>query len=220
MQHGNVTWENVGFFQADNEGENRTSMSNLYPVLTGQVVTLHPLQLEHAHDLHCANDPRIWTNMLTKVETLEQMKQWVGTPIHWRDKGTAIPFVVQENNTDQFIGSTRIFSLDLKNRSCELGSTWYHPDYWGTRVNKECKYLILRYCFEELGLYRVQIKTDQRNTRSQRAIERLGATKEGVLRKERVLDDGYIRNAVVYSIIDDEWSLIKEQLEKKLCEIR
>ena len=95
----------------------------------------------------------------------------------------------------------------------EIGHTWYNPSVWRTRVNTESKYMLLRYCFESLNLLRVQIKTDLRNERSQAAIARLGAQKEGILRQHRVLYDGYIRDTVMFSIIDKEWPQVKERLE-------
>ncbi|EOQ15991.1 hypothetical protein KQ3_04905 [Bacillus cereus B5-2] len=102
----------------------------------------------------------------------------------------------------------------VKERSVQ---TWYHPSVHRTSINTECKYMLLQYAFEELHMLRVQIKTDLRNEKAQRAIERLGAVKEGVLRNERQLPNGYIRDAVVYSIIASEWPVIKEQLLQKLA---
>ncbi len=95
----------------------------------------------------------------------------------------------------------------------EIGWTWLARDAWRTPINTECKYLLLRHCFEDLGMVRVQVKTDARNVRAQRAIERLGALREGVLRRHRILPDGYIRNSVYYSILDAEWPAVKARLE-------
>jgi RimJ/RimL family protein N-acetyltransferase len=101
-------------------------------------------------------------------------------------------------------------------RGLEIGWTWLNPAHWRSSVNSECKYLLLRHAFETLGAIRVALKTDLRNTRSQAAIERLGAVKEGVLRNHKVVKDCYRRWTVTYSIIDDEWPAVKQRLEKWL----
>jgi len=114
------------------------------------------------------------------------------------------------------VGSTRFLNISIQNRNLEIGSTWLSPTVWRTRINTECKYLLLKHCFETLGTIRVQLKTDSRNVRSQRSIERLGAVKEGVLRNHMIMPDGYLRDSVVYSIIDKEWVQVKNKLESML----
>ena len=108
--------------------------------------------------------------------------------------------------------------LDIRrnDRGLEIGSTWLTPPVWRTPINTECKYLLLRHAFEELGCVRVQLKTDERNARSRKAIERLGAKPEGILRKYQMLDNGYPRNTAIYSIVDSEWVEVKTRLEKLL----
>ena len=105
-------------------------------------------------------------------------------------------------------------------RGLEIGSTWLAPEFRRTRINTECKYLLLRHAFETLGAIRVQFKTDSRNETSQRAIERLGAQKEGVLRNHMIMSDGYYRHSVYYSIIDSEWPTIKTRLEAFILGLR
>jgi RimJ/RimL family protein N-acetyltransferase len=104
----------------------------------------------------------------------------------------------------------------LTDRSLEIGGTWYGLDYQGTAVNPECKYLLLKHAFESLGCIRVQLKTDARNPRSQRAIEKLGAVREGTLRSHMITSDGYVRDSVFYSILDREWYQVKAKLERRL----
>jgi RimJ/RimL family protein N-acetyltransferase len=106
-----------------------------------------------------------------------------------------------------------------QHRKLEIGGTWYGVDYQGSGVNAEAKYLLLCYAFEEWRCIRVQIKTDLRNLRSQRAIERLGAVREGVLRNHVILPDGYVRSSVLYSILDTEWSRVKRGLEARLVDL-
>ncbi|EMA6344919.1 GNAT family protein [Bacillus cytotoxicus] len=158
----------------------------------------------------------IWTYLIAKMENHEDMERYVEKAIEGYKKGTELPFVVIDQEKNKVVGSTRLYNIEKENKTVELGKTWYHPSVQRTSVNTECKFLLLQYAFEELKMLRVQIKTDSRNTKAQRAIERLGAVKEGILRNERQLPNGYVRDAVVYSIIAREWPLIKEQLHQKL----
>ncbi|MDE3091124.1 MAG: GNAT family N-acetyltransferase, partial [Chloroflexota bacterium] len=114
------------------------------------------------------------------------------------------------------VGVTSYLNISHTDRGLEIGGTWLTPEVWRTAINTECKYLLLRHAFETLGCIRVQLKTDERNVRSQRAIERLGAVKEGVLRKYQVTHGGYARNTVMYCIIDTEWAVVKARLEEFL----
>lgn len=186
-------------------------------VLEGERVLLEPLEEKHATPLMAsAQNESIWQFMTSQIHTNEQMKAFIQTALTNKEKGTDYPFAVYDKELKRYVGSTRYLNISLPNRQLEIGWTWYSPDVWRTRVNTECKYLLLRYGFEQLQLLRVQFKADSRNVRSHQAILRLGATHEGVLRKERILADGYIRDANVYSIIDTEWPSIKNRLEMKL----
>ncbi|HEK9100130.1 TPA: GNAT family N-acetyltransferase [Bacillus pseudomycoides] len=158
----------------------------------------------------------IWTYLIAKMDNYQDMERYVETAVKRYKKGTDLPFVVIDQKTNEVVGSTRLYSISNDNKTVELGQTWYHPSVQRTSINTECKYMLLQYAFEELQMLRVQIKTDLRNEKAQRAIERLGAVKEGVLRNERKLPSGYVRDAVVYSIISSEWPVVKEQLLKKM----
>lgn len=158
----------------------------------------------------------IWTYLIAKMDNYQDMEQYVETAVKCYKKGTDLPFVVIDQKTNEVVGSTRLYNISKENKTVELGQTWYHPSVQRTSMNTECKYMLLQYAFEELQMLRVQIKTDLRNEKAQRAIERLGAVKEGVLRNERKLPSGYVRDAVVYSIISSEWPVVKEQLLKKM----
>ena len=126
-------------------------------------------------------------------------------------------FAIRHLATNRGIGSTRYWKLLFHaTGAVEIGYTWLTPASWRTAVNTESKYLLLRQAFEGLGVLRVQLMTDARNIRSQRAIERLGAVKEGMLRCHRIPPDGYRRSSVVYSIIDEEWPQVKVRLEASL----
>lgn len=186
-------------------------------VLTGERVKLVPMEIDHIDGLFAAaQDPRIWDYMFAKVETVDDMKRIVKEALSAKEIGLEFPFTVIDRTTDQIVGSTRFLNIATAHRRLEIGWTWYHPSVWRTRVNTECKYLLLRHCFETLGAFRVEFKTDARNVRSRRAIERLGAVKEGILRKHRINQDGSNGDTVIYSIVLDEWESVKERLERFL----
>ena len=192
---------------------------NIAPVtLTGSVVILEPLSEAHVADLAKVGlEPKIWQYMrYGPVDTTARLKAWVSELIALQATGTDLPFAVIFRSSGSAIGSTRYLNIDRQNRSLEIGGTWYGLDYQGTLVNTECKYLLLRHAFETLGCVRVWFKTDRRNLRSQRAIERLGAVKEGLLRNHMILPDGTLRDSVVYSLLPQEWPAVKVRLEARL----
>ena len=115
------------------------------------------------------------------------------------------------------VGTSRLRNYDAKHLRCELGYTWYHPSAFRTAVNTECKLLLLRFAFDDLGVNRVQIQTDARNLRSQRAIAALGAELEGVLRRHMIAKDGYVRDSVIYAITDVTWPSVRLRLEERLA---
>lgn len=180
------------------------------------------LRLMHVNDVEnlftiVEENKEIWTYLIAKMDSYQDMEQYVEVAIKGFEGETDLPFVVVDQKTNEIVGSTRLYSISNDNKTVEIGQTWYHPSVHRTSINTECKYMLLQYAFEELHMLRVQIKTDLRNEKAQRAIERLGAVKEGVLRNERQLPNGYVRDAVVYSIIASEWPVIKEQLLQKLA---
>ncbi|MBJ8030604.1 GNAT family N-acetyltransferase [Bacillus cereus group sp. N21] len=158
----------------------------------------------------------IWTYLIAKMDSYEDMQRYVETAVKRYEQGKDLPFVVVDQKTNKVVGSTRLYNISTESKTAELGQTWYHPSVQRTSVNTECKYMLLQYAFEELQMLRVQIKTELRNEKAQRAIERLGAVKEGILRNERRLPSGYIRDAVVYSIIASEWPIVKDRLLHKM----
>jgi RimJ/RimL family protein N-acetyltransferase len=195
---------------------------NIEPItLTGKIIFLEPLSIEHAPALaQVGLDEQIWRFMLYgEMHSAEDMHTWVQDMLARQQRGADLPFAVLLAANQQIIGCTRYLNIDRPNRSLEIGGTWYAKTFQGSGVNTEAKYLLLRHAFEELGCIRVQFKTDLRNLRSQHAIEKLGALREGVLRNHMILPDGHIRHSVFYSIIDEEWPLVKANLEKRLADL-
>lgn len=186
--------------------------------LCGRLVRLEPLSDAHVPALTMAgHDESIWRYMLYgQIKTEANMLAWVKELLARQDLGADLPFAVVHQETGRAIGSTRYLEINPADRSLEIGGTWYAIAYQGCGVNLECKFLLLRHAFETLDCIRVQLKTDLRNERSQRAIERLGAVKEGILRNHKITPDGYIRHSVYYSIIIEEWPAVKARLVEKL----
>ena len=186
--------------------------------LTGQRVRLAPLCLEHAEVLWPqADDPDVWRYLpYGTIDSPARLRALIAELLARQARETDLPFTVFDLATGLAAGMTRYLAIDYANRSLEIGGTWYGRAFRRTATNTECKYLLLRHAFESLGCVRVQLKTDVRNERSQRAIERLGAVREGVLRKHMILPDGYLRSSVIYSVVDDEWPAVKAHLEALL----
>lgn len=160
----------------------------------------------------------IWTHMTKHISTKEDAAQYVQQALMLKDKGIEVPFVIINQQTKEIIGSTRFLDIQLEHKRLEIGSTWLNPKYWRTPINTHCKYLLLHHCFESLKLHRVQLKTDHENIRSQTAIERIGAKKEGILRNHMIRPDGTIRHTVMYSITNEEWPSVKEHLHQLMGE--
>lgn len=187
--------------------------------LTGRFVRLEPMSEAHISALaEIGVGQDFWDFMLYgRMDTLEDMRAWVLDILERERRGTDLPFVVIHLASGRVAGATRYLNISPKDRGLEIGGTWYGLEFQRTAVNTESKYLLLRHAFETLGAIRVQFKTDLRNERSQRAIERLGAVKEGILRNHMILPDGRIRHSVFYSIVDSEWPQVKARLEAMLA---
>jgi N-acetyltransferase len=193
---------------------------NICPItLTGKYVRLEPLSMAHVPGLAAIGlEVNIWKYMLYGAITTEaDMRAWVQEILRRQAGGSDLPFAVIYLEYGCPAGATRYMEIRPEHRALEIGGTWYGLDYQGTIVNTESKYLLLRHAFESLGVIRVQFKTDHRNLRSQKAIERLGAVKEGVLRNHMITPEGFLRHSVYYSIIDSEWPSVRDRLEGLLA---
>lgn len=181
-------------------------------------VRLVPMAQEHANALFVAgSEKNLWRYLpRPPFKDLSDAQQWVAESIALADAGSAVVFTIIDAEKNQPVGSTRFLNIERAHRGLEIGWTWLSIHAQRTGINTNCKYLLLTHAFEELGAIRVQLKTDSRNRQSQTAIERIGAKKEGVLRKHMILWDKHERNTVIYSIIDKEWPEIKAQLRLKL----
>jgi RimJ/RimL family protein N-acetyltransferase len=186
-------------------------------ILEGSLVRLVPLAEEHIEALLAISRATPDEFQLTSTPvTDEQAESYFGTAFEEREAGRAYPFAVLSAATGEVLGSSRFADIRWQHRNCELGYTWFRPELHRTGVNIECKLLMLSLAFDTLGFIRVQIHTDKRNERSQRAIEALGATREGVLRRHMIAKDGFVRDTVVYSVVDQDWPAVRERLAERL----
>jgi RimJ/RimL family protein N-acetyltransferase len=188
--------------------------------LKGEFVELIPMTEEHFDVLfEMAEDRRIWEFLNNDMSTYEKKLVFFQSAMQSKHAGDQFPFVVYHQKEQKIIGSTRYMHVNQPHRSVEIGATWYHPNYWASVVNLECKMLLLTHAFEELKTIRVWLKTSVENIRSQKAIQKIGAKYEGVLRNEMIRDNGTYRSSAYFSIIDNEWSEVKENLQR-LIEVK
>ena len=187
-------------------------------VLYGDTVRLEPLASGHADELLDAGaDPEIWRYMpIRQPQTVDEVRAWIDEAWQQASTGDQLPFAILDAESDRVLGSTRYLEIRRAWRTLEIGWTWLAAKAQRTAANTECKLLLLKHAFDDLGALRVQFKTDGRNLRSEEAVERIGAVKEGVLRKQRINHDGFVRDAVYYSILDDEWPAVRARLQEKL----
>jgi RimJ/RimL family protein N-acetyltransferase len=187
-------------------------------VLEGRFVRLEPLGEQHRADLEAAaaEDPEALRYMFTNIAA-HGWDAWFTEAAEGVARGQYVAWATVEVASGRAVGSTRFGDIDVRSERVEIGWTWLAPSRWRTALNSEAKLLQLSYAFDDLGAGRVTLKTDGRNERSQRAIERRGGVREGVLRRHLRMPDGFIRDTVYYSILRDEWPGVKRGLEERLA---
>ncbi len=193
------------------------SNQNLGPcTLEGKFVRLEPLRKNHADALLEAGSKLDWAWMLVPLDTMEDVYRRIEDGLKAERLNQDYPFVVKLRNEGRLIGSTSYLGVSSQHKRAEIGSTWYSRDVWGTAVNPECKYLLLKHAFEDWNAVRIQLGTHANNVHSQRAILKLGAKFEGRLRNHGIMPDGTVRDAMLYSIIASEWPEVKTRLLKRI----
>ena len=193
--------------------------SDAQPTLRGRHVVLEPLLPEHAGELAAAVAPGddVWTWMTSAPRDADEMGAWILARRTPKPGLRNLPFLQRDPASGAVMGSTSVFDLDAAAESAEIGFTWLAAPWRRTGANTEAKRLLMGHCFDALGLKRVQLVTDARNLRSQHAIERVGATREGLLRNWRRDRTGALRNSVVYSVVDREWPDVRARLDATLA---
>ena len=182
-------------------------------ILQNKKARLIPLQKEHFEELKSiAFDESLWKYTITKIYTEDDLRNYIEIAIEEREKFQSYPFVIYDVATGKIAGSTRYGNISSEHRRVEIGWTWYAPVFQRTGLNRACKFELLQYAFEKLNCIRVELKTGSLNLTSQTAIAKIGATKEGVLRKHMIQEDGSFRDTVYFSILQDEWPSVKQSI--------
>jgi N-acetyltransferase len=186
--------------------------------LQGKYVRLEPISEAHIDGLaEIGIGHEFWKFMLYgAMNTKDDFRFFVTDLLEKEKAGTDLPFVAIHLPSGKIAGCTRYLNITPKDKGLEVGGTWYGLDFQRTPVNTECKYLLFSHAFETLKCIRLQLKTDSLNTRSQTAIERIGAKKEGILRNHMITPEGRIRHSVFYSVIDTEWEDVKKRLKEMM----
>lgn len=198
-------------------------MHPLEPVeLRGALVAVEPLCVDHdAGLLTAADDEEVFAWLpYPRLADIEKARSWIEGALADRRVHRRFPFAILDVESGSVIGSTSYWDFDAHNAHVEIGSTWFSRASWGTGRNAEAKLLLMTHAFEGLELERVAFRTDIRNERSQRAIERLGATKEGVHRHEMRRRDGSWRDSVHYSLLSEEWPTAKAVLCERIAAVQ
>jgi N-acetyltransferase len=185
--------------------------------LRGTHALLEPLSPAHHDDLvEAVQDGALWKLWYTVVPAPEKMREEIERRIDCQARGAMLPFAVRDARTSKVVGMTSYWNVDEPHRRVEIGGTWYRKSMQRTPLNTECKLLLLTHAFESLNCTCVELRTHFFNHASRRAIERLGAKLDGVLRNNQILPNGNIRDTCVYSIIAGEWPTVKTHLQWKL----
>ena len=196
----------------------RRAAGALEPVaLEGDFVRLEPMTPEHHGGLcDIGLDPEIWRFTTVMIQTPEEMRSYMDSALSLQREGATLPFVTIERSSGRIVGSTRFGNYDPVNRRIEIGWTWIARPWQRTAINTEAKYLMLAHAFEKIRSVRVELKTDVLNTPSRKAMLRIGAKEEGILRKHTLMWTGRYRDSIYYSILDEEWPDVKQHLERML----
>jgi RimJ/RimL family protein N-acetyltransferase len=186
--------------------------------LRGEHVILEPLTAaRHDELVEAARDGELWNLWYTSVPTPEQMRTEIERRLELQAKGSMLPFAVVATGSGRAVGMTTYMNIDAQTPRVEIGSTWYRKSAQRTALNTECKLLLLTHAFEKLDCVAVEFRTHFFNHQSRRAIERLGARLDGILRNHRRASDGTLRDTCVYSIIASEWPAVRSHLRHQLA---
>ena len=182
-------------------------------ILEDDLVRIEPLEEKHFEWLMpVAMQESLWLFTVAKINSAETFRKYFDTALEEKRNKKSYPFAYYNKQTQQYVGSTRYGNIEFAHKKLEIGWTWIHPSMQGTGFNKHCKFLLLSFGFETLGMNRIELKTSLLNLKSQKAMLKIGATKEGIFRKNIINDDGTVRDTVYFSFINDEWPTVKRNI--------
>ena len=189
-------------------------------ILEDEVVLLRPLEASDFEKLLdiSLNEPETWHYSLVRADGSKNLENYIQIALKAKENKSEFPFIVFDKKSGKYAGSTRFYDINLPFKTTQLGYTWYGKDFRGTGLNKHCKYLLLQYAFETLGMERVEFRADNNNQRSIAAMKSIGCKVEGVMRSNTPTADGDLRrDSIILSILKEEWfNDVKENLKKKL----
>jgi RimJ/RimL family protein N-acetyltransferase len=188
-------------------------------ILEDESVILRPVTARDYDNLlpYALHEPEIWKYSLVQAGGKDGLRNYLELALAGRLENREYPFIVTDKKTGSYAGSTRFYDIQLNQKCLQLGYTWYGKDFQGTGLNKHCKFLLLQFAFEQMGMERVEFRADNRNEKSIAAMKSIGCTAEGVLRSNGFTAEGTRRDSIVLSILKEEWlGHVKENLQKKL----
>ncbi len=190
-------------------------------ILEDERVLLRPITANDFENLlnFSLNEPTLWQFSIQQANGEEKLKKYIQTALDARNNKIEYPFIVFDKRTQQYAGSTRFYDIQLEHKALQLGYTWYGKDYQGTGLNKHCKFLLLRFAFEELEMERVEFRADNNNERSIAAMKSIGCIEEGVLRSHVQLPNDTRRDSIILSILKEEWFVkVKDRLLERISQ--
>lgn len=189
------------------------SLLDSHIILENERVRLEPLEEKHFEALNeIARHKEIWAFTSAKVNSTEDFRKYFDTALNEIKNKTSYVFAVFDKQENRYGGCTRFANISRHDKRLEIGWTWYHPALQRTGLNRNCKFLLLSFGFEQLDLNRIELKTSHLNLKSQKAMEQIGAVKEGILRRHMVNEDGLVRDTHYYSFIKEDWPQIKSTI--------
>ena len=183
-------------------------------ILENERVLLRPLQLSDSSLLaHYVNEePDLWQYSLAAITNTKDLEKYIQAAIEARGNKSAYAFIVFDKLLDAYVGCTRFYDIQLNFQTTQIGYTWYSKKCWGTKLNENCKYLLLQFAFDQMGFERVEFRADNNNKRSIAAMQKIGCTVEGVLRNHLPMPNGKRRDSIVLSILKEEWNASLKQV--------
>ncbi|MBK7105205.1 MAG: GNAT family N-acetyltransferase [Ignavibacteriae bacterium] len=195
-------------------------MLNYNIVLENSNVLLRPIKSVDFYSFkEITNEQKLWYYFASDLSNLEELKNWVETAVNDLQNKTRIPFTIIYKPENRIIGSTSFGNFSQRDLRIEIGWTWISKEFQGKRINDQVKFLMLKYCFEDLNLSRVEFKTDVLNVHARIALKRIGAVEEGILRSHMLMTNNRRRDSIYFSVLKDEWQKLKE-LSLKFGEIK
>lgn len=186
------------------------------PIIENKRVKLTLLNLNNSHYLETiAKEKDLIFYSPSDISTPEKLNTYVQVALNGYENKTTIPFIIFDKKQQAYAGTTRFGLINWKNKVLHIGWTWIGHNFQGTGLNANMKFLMLRYAFETLHFEKVEFRIDARNQKSRKAVEKLGATLEGILRKDTLMTNGYRRSTCCYGILKEEWDTLKKSLEPK-----